>query len=319
MKKSRKINLGERVVVLAITLAIPAFVGWRNIFSVFSYEIKREKTEAAEAIFWRNGYLVISNPLAKENFLNEIKLKIYLEEESKLNCCQLKVKQAYEASDYPLGAKIANKDQFKEYLFFNNSTKIPNGTLASNKGSVFMISQGKRRPILNAEVFNQKGFNWKSVIALNDQAIKQFPLGEKIRVSSPHPEGTILEDSQGNWFLVWGKQRLPISNKEDVKELWPQVWQVKTASKKFDQCRIIRSSSQKKECVFLAPLNPISPGDSFLIKFNAEKNANLIRKAEVFVETSLESREQIVAAWRAFKRRVKNKLIHKFKKDEENI
>jgi hypothetical protein len=321
MKKNKKISFLGKAAIGLIVFFVPAVVAWRNIFPVFHYDIKAEQTEAAKGAFWRDDYLVINNPLAKDNFLDEIKIKILFKKEgriNRINCCQCEVWQSYEAEVYPRGEQIADEERLREYLFYENHTEIPNGTLFSNKGSVFLVSRGKRRPVINATIFNQKGFPWEAVKAFDDQTTARFPLGEKIRAGSPHPDGVILENNQGEKRLVWEKKLLPVKE-EILKKEWPQVWSVKSVAKKFNQCYVIQQNPQGEDCVFLASSQEDSSGDAFLITLAPDREKASIKRLEVTISSSLKlGRQQTQAAWNAFKRRLKEKIIHKFWKDETN-
>lgn len=59
-------------------------------------------------------------------------------------------------------------------------------TSPKHKPTVFVISNGQRRPISSGEVFERLGYSWKRIIRTNDAALDIHPLGEA--VSAPAEE-----------------------------------------------------------------------------------------------------------------------------------
>ena len=88
--------------------------------------------------------------------------------------------------------------------------EIPNGTsltfrdgsLLSNRGVVYIISDGLKRPILSPEAFLRLGFKWSNVKPVSDAEINLHALGENVTTSSSYPDGVVFKQSGGSMNLV---------------------------------------------------------------------------------------------------------------------
>jgi len=61
--------------------------------------------------------------------------------------------------------------------------KFRDGELITSPGSnktVFVVSNGMRRPIVSGQVFEQLGYSWKRIIYTSDAAVNLHPLGETV-------------------------------------------------------------------------------------------------------------------------------------------
>jgi len=65
------------------------------------------------------------------------------------------------------------------------SLKLQDGNLIKlkNESVVFLISNGKRLPILSGDDFEMLGYEWKSIIAVKEEVLELHPLGETITVT----------------------------------------------------------------------------------------------------------------------------------------
>ncbi len=58
--------------------------------------------------------------------------------------------------------------------------KLKDGTLVRGKSSVFVISNGKKRPIASAETFEQYGYSWENVVDVPKKVLKLHDKGKQI-------------------------------------------------------------------------------------------------------------------------------------------
>ncbi len=65
----------------------------------------------------------------------------------------------------------------------SNVLKFKDGTLIKSKinSAVYIISDGKRRPIINAQVFKELGYDWQDIIEVDDAVLNIHELGEAIK------------------------------------------------------------------------------------------------------------------------------------------
>lgn len=76
------------------------------------------------------------------------------------------------------------------------------GSLLSNRGAVYIISDGKRRLIVSPEAFLRLGFKWSSVKPVSDAEINLHPVGEPVTTSSTYPDGVVFKQPGGDTYLV---------------------------------------------------------------------------------------------------------------------
>jgi hypothetical protein len=76
------------------------------------------------------------------------------------------------------------------------------GSLLSNRGNVYIISDGLKRPIDSPAAFLRLGFKWENVKAVSDAEIDLHPLGERVTTSSTYPDGVVFKQPGGDTYLV---------------------------------------------------------------------------------------------------------------------
>lgn len=81
------------------------------------------------------------------------------------------------------------------------------GSLLSNGGSVYVISDGQRLPIDSPSTFLQKGYKWSNVIAVSDAELAPQPQGPGLTTASKHPNGSLLVKPGGEVYVIKNGQR----------------------------------------------------------------------------------------------------------------
>jgi hypothetical protein len=81
------------------------------------------------------------------------------------------------------------------------------GSLLSNRGAVYVISDGKRRPVESASTFLQKGYKWSNVIAVSDAELAPHPQGSILTAADQHPNGSLLLRPGGEVYTIKNGQR----------------------------------------------------------------------------------------------------------------
>ncbi len=76
------------------------------------------------------------------------------------------------------------------------------GSLLSNRGGVYIISDGLRRPIVSPAAFLRLGFKWNNVKAVSDAELNLHPLGEAVTTTSNYPDGVVIKTGGGKMYLV---------------------------------------------------------------------------------------------------------------------
>lgn len=79
----------------------------------------------------------------------------------------------------------------------------PDGTLVKGTGStIYVIADGKKRPIGGPSVFARLGYKWNWVQKISDAELAQFSIEIPVTSTSTYPEGTILREKGKNVFYV---------------------------------------------------------------------------------------------------------------------
>jgi hypothetical protein len=87
------------------------------------------------------------------------------------------------------------------------------GTLASSDISVFILSEGKSYPIINAPTFVQMGFDWNNVVPLDSEELSLYATQKQFTHDQPHPNGTLFLDQETNtYYVIKNGQKLPIKS-----------------------------------------------------------------------------------------------------------
>ena len=76
------------------------------------------------------------------------------------------------------------------------------GSLISNRGAVFVISNGRRLPIESGDTFLQKGYKWSNVIPVSNAEADIHPRGPLLRAADNHPDGTLLLAPSGRMYVL---------------------------------------------------------------------------------------------------------------------
>jgi hypothetical protein len=86
-----------------------------------------------------------------------------------------------ELQAYPLGTAI----KYPEFSL-----------LQAPSGGIYLLADGKKRPIPSREVFNAIGFNSFEVIPVTDAELSLYPKGEKVSKPDSYPTGILLQSRE---------------------------------------------------------------------------------------------------------------------------
>ncbi|HLD17699.1 MAG TPA: hypothetical protein VJB99_01330 [Patescibacteria group bacterium] len=78
----------------------------------------------------------------------------------------------------------------------SDSVLFPDGMLIGVQGSpdIFLVSEGRRRPILNASIFLGFGWQWDQIVWTNERSVLLHPLGETLSaVTASETQGDALQ------------------------------------------------------------------------------------------------------------------------------
>lgn len=147
------------------------------------------------------------------------------------NPSQVSLEKTYRAFLYPDGEPIKSKDALKEYLFRDNQSRYPNGSLLHLKPTdeVYLLSDGKKILFPGPEIFRAFGYSFENLTDVEKSAFDQFPDADN-RIffwTQPHPDGTIFQayPSHKLYLIADGKKHV-IENSENLSDLWPKYFTI---------------------------------------------------------------------------------------------
>ena len=142
MQKSKYQKINNLLVVLA-GLFLVLFIGLRILYPKDHFDSTKNNMTVVAAKFEteqkQRGYLAVA-PQIEHNFYSA-KIEIVSEKDLKFDDEAIAFK-GFMAQLYPLGEEIVTAEELREFIF-SNDEEIPNGTLISTKGAVYIYSRGK--------------------------------------------------------------------------------------------------------------------------------------------------------------------------------
>jgi hypothetical protein len=110
-------------------------------------------------------------------------------------------------------AIIKNSDFLGRYPVSETPLGFADGTLGSSDISVFILSEGKSYPIVNADTFVQMGFDWNDVVAMDPEELGLYDRQKQFTHDQPHPDGTLFVDQKTKqYFVIQDGQKHPIGS-----------------------------------------------------------------------------------------------------------
>lgn len=96
------------------------------------------------------------------------------------------------------------------------------GSLLSNRGAVYVVSDNKVRPIASPEVFIAKGYKWNNIIAVSDAELGVHQRGVMLSSSDSYPNGSLLLAPGGRVYRIKDnkKQYIPSPTILESKYRW---------------------------------------------------------------------------------------------------
>ncbi|OIO49010.1 MAG: hypothetical protein AUJ34_01970 [Parcubacteria group bacterium CG1_02_41_12] len=87
-------------------------------------------------------------------------------------------------------------DELNQYAYAA-PLKLQDGTIITSpeSSSVYVISAGKRRPVISGEAFEKLGFKWDNIHEVPQKVVDLHPLGDPLDLIITYGEGEILGDN----------------------------------------------------------------------------------------------------------------------------
>lgn len=307
--RSRKVKIAFAII---IGIAIPGWVLWKNIFPSFKYEFnlaENNRDRIAEKIINNKRQIIYPVDVldTKGDYLfDKIIFEVEFDKEITAGDFSVNAIDGLEALLYPISQKIEDEKQLESFLAYENSSAYRNGSIFAHDDSAYFVSRGKYLPIFSADVFTRSGFQWEKLITANSNALVDLKEGEKFHYYSPHPDGTILRIDKKDYYLVWEKQLLPVTE-ELLLKTWPDFnWADVQSNKKLSGA--CQTSGKKAQCQF----SDLSKRQGSAYLFEITEQNIPIKEVKIKLKTSL-SRD-LKGTLALFLQRIKNEAAYKYGK-----
>jgi hypothetical protein len=176
MKNLQQIHIYRPLIILGLLLLSLPLQANANTVS-FPNGILLKATNNPKVYYIDNG---TRRPIESPNMLR-----------SQFRWEDLVVSTPVEVDALPMGAAMTYRD----------------GSLLSNRGVVYVVSDGAKRPIESASTFLQKGYKWSNVIAVSDAELAPHTQGAMLTAGDKHPNGSLLLRPGGEVYIVKNGQR----------------------------------------------------------------------------------------------------------------
>jgi len=94
-------------------------------------------------------------------------------------------------------------------IVIENSVLLPDRSLIKGPDSkVYVVAGGKKRWIADGKIFKELGYKWSKIQTISDTDLAKYQIGDDIKVSYTHPEGTLIKyETYPQVYLLEGGQR----------------------------------------------------------------------------------------------------------------
>lgn len=115
-------------------------------------------------------------------------------------------------SHYNPSQAISKDEEFISlYKIKEEPIGFSDGSLIAYGESAYVVSGKKILPINNPVTFESSGYLWDDLIAVSGDEISLYEKGGLFRISSPHPDGTILADiNDSKWYIIKENKKSPL-------------------------------------------------------------------------------------------------------------
>lgn len=220
-----------RFVIYSIPVMVIAAGLYIILFPSETYNFNSQQPNASK-------FVVQKDPTSNEIYFGVfplishryIDLNVRLKEIAK-NKCQtttpkVTVQKTYQAFLFPEGDPVTSEEKLKEYLYANNTSSLPNGSLLHLKPTdqVFLLSKGQKILFPGPEIFRAFGYSFDNLTDVDQATLDQFPDNENKNFlwTMSHPDDTIFEAYPSHKiYLIADGQKHEIISGDILNNVWP--------------------------------------------------------------------------------------------------
>ncbi|MDD3487145.1 MAG: hypothetical protein PHF35_02065 [Candidatus Moranbacteria bacterium] len=253
-EKLEKIYRVLRIFIFAIPLIVIIAGLYLALFPVDIYRSYPDKPKLSDFdITKEDGKNTLSFGVFPAREYRYINLAMNLKDSSSSDCkksgVSVSLARTYKAFLYPTGDPIANDGQLHDFLFQDNKTPYPSGTLLHLKTTdqVFLLTDGKKILFPSPEIFTAFGYSFDNLVDVDQSVIDQLPDADQktFSRSMDHPDGTLFEAYPSHsLFLVFQGKKYPIEDKSMVERISPRNYSIVVND--YDPADILKCESENK-------------------------------------------------------------------------
>jgi hypothetical protein len=173
------------------------------------------------------------------------------------------LRKSYRAFFLPTGSPITEVD--------SNQTAIHSGSLLSFADGVFLIDGNLVRPIGDASIFENLGYNWDDVKPASEEDMGAYEKGKIVTLGNIHPNGTVLHEiDTDTYFLIQDEEKHPLLNKSIAQSYLQGMHSIEVSSASstvIQGCLLTLFGLLDKSYTCETPIDSLAsfPGDTFQI------------------------------------------------------
>ncbi len=264
-----------RAVIFITPVVVLAYVIFLILFPVEKYSFYSNQPDLSKFNFSRqeSQRSVVFGVLPLQNH-QVVDLSLKLDGKNPASCAAgralVELKKTYKAFLYPDGNPIENEEQLKNYLFRDNDTKYPSGTLLhlAPTNEVYLVSDGKKILFPGPEIFRAFGYSFDNLVEAEKSTIDLFPDAEnKVFLwTQAHPDGAIFQAFPSHkLFLIADGKKHEITSSDLLTKVWPEKYAIPVSDPSAEQSETCAVSpeqlaSGQVRCRFLTSNSETSLG-----------------------------------------------------------
>lgn len=210
------------------------------------------------------------------------------------------IRKSYRAFFLPEGDPVSQPAAY--------TGKFHSGSLVSFADGVFLIDGDLIRPIGDAVIFENLGYDWSDVVPGSEEEMGLYTKGKMVVMGNKHPDGTVFLDTDtGIYFLVQNNEKHRITDRSTAESYLQGTHPILVSGKALaieQSCTLLKSGFLNSyfECSTGIDSLKNLPGDSYRIAATFDQSASLQDAQVVFSDTL--SKENMLFSLSKIKQRI---------------
>lgn len=194
------------------------------------------------------------------------------------------IRKSYRAFFLPTGAPVTQE------VHYDN--RFRSGSLLSFADGVFLIDGNLVRPVGDAVIFANLGYDWNDVIPASEEDMGTYEKGKIVLMGNMHPDGTVFYATDTRtYYLIQNGKKHPIASEKIAQSYLQGTHPILVSEKATavsQACDFSLGGIFWKSYVCSAPINTLKelPGNSYRLLVAFDDSVEM-RNAEAFLSSHL--------------------------------